>query len=79
VPASAPKLNLQLPRGGELSSQGSRGVFQLMPRPPETKSKLGEEMQNAAKADCRKAYSELGLLAAAPLAADAIKGKGCRW
>ena len=79
--ASAPRLNLDLarPRGGELSQQGSRGVLQLLPRPPEIRSKLAEDIEKAAKADCRTAYSGAGLLAVAPLAADALRGKGCKW
>ncbi|MBB4845345.1 hypothetical protein HNP55_003892 [Paucibacter oligotrophus] len=84
--ASAPQAPLQLnlslpprPRGGELSGRGSRGVLDLMPTPPERKSKLSQEMENAAKQDCRKAYAEGGLLAALPLAADALRDKGCRW
>lgn len=81
--AQAPlQLNLSLPprpRGGELSGRGSRGVLELLPTPPERKSKLSQEMENAAKQDCRKAYAEGGLLAAVPLAVDALRDKGCRW
>lgn len=86
TPASASPevkpLNLSLPRGGELSAQGSRGVLPLMPLPPERKSKLSESMEEAKRADCRKAYGEtLGLLAVVPLAVDAVRGgtKGCTW
>lgn len=81
LPASAPRLNLELarPRGGEISSFGAKGVLQLMPRPPETKSKLGADIQNAAKPDCRTAYSAMGVAAVAPLAVDAVRDKGCRW
>jgi len=78
--ASAPlNLNLPLARGGPLSSRGSSGVLQVMPRPPELKSKVDAAIDKAAKADCRKAYSEMGLLAAVPLALDAARDKGCRW
>ncbi|RQO62546.1 hypothetical protein DBR47_04805 [Paucibacter sp. KBW04] len=84
--ASAPQAPLQLnlslpprPRGGELSGRGSRGVLDLLPTPPERKSKLSQEMENAAKQDCRKAYGEAGLLAVVPLAVDALRDKGCRW
>lgn len=79
--ASAPRLNLELPRarGGETSSRGSMGVLSLLPRPPETKSKLTEGIEKAAKPDCKEAYAGLGLLAAVPLAADALRGKGCKW
>lgn len=79
--ASAPRLNLELarPRGGEISQQGSRGVLQVMPRPPELKSKLAEDIEKAARADCRTAHSGAGLLAVGPLVADAVRGKGCKW
>jgi len=80
-PASEPRLNLNLPRsfGGSISSPGSRGVLNLMPRPPETKSKLAEDIEKAARKDCRNAHSDKGLLAVVPLAADALKGSGCKW
>jgi len=82
VPASAPRLNLDLPRPrpGELSSQSGRGVLSLLPRVPETKSKLATEIEKAGKADCRTAYSGLGPLAVLPLAVDALKKDGgCKW
>jgi len=82
APASAPRLNLDLPRqrGGELSRQGSRGVLPLLPRPPERKDKLAEDIEKSAKPDCRTAYGGLGLLAVVPLAVDAVKQDGgCRW
>jgi hypothetical protein len=82
TPAKPPPLNLTLPRprGGELSSRGSSGVLQLLPAPPERKSKLSEDLEKAAKEDCRKAYGEAGLLAVVPLVLDAAKSnKGCRW
>lgn len=79
--ATPPRLNLNLPRGGELSSRGSSGVLQLLPAPPERKSKLSEDLEKAAKEDCRKAYGEkVGLLAVVPLVLDAARSnKGCRW
>ena len=78
-PASAPRLNLDLvrPRGGEISRQGSRGVLSLLPHPPE--SKLANDIEKAAKPDCRTAYSGMCLLAAVPLALDAVRKEGCRW
>ncbi|MDO8376416.1 MAG: hypothetical protein Q7S91_04410, partial [Aquabacterium sp.] len=81
LPASAPRLNLDLvrPRGGMISSQGSRGLLPMVPHPPEAKTKLAEDIQKAAKADCRKAYGAMGLLAVVPLAVDAVRDKGCRW
>ncbi len=82
APASAPRLNLNLPRsrGGELSRLGSAGVLAVMPRPPELKSKLAREIESAAPRDCRTAHAQLGLLAVVPLAVDALsKEGGCRW
>jgi hypothetical protein len=67
------------PRSGPTLSRGSLGLLPLLPAPPERKSKLTEGMEKAAKPDCRTAYSDKGLLAAAPLAAAAIGDKGCRW
>lgn len=80
-PASAPRLNLDLPRlrGGELSRAQTTGVLQLLPRPPELPDKLGKEIEKAARADCRTAYSGLGVLAVVPLAADAVRKDGCKW
>ena len=84
APASAPRLNLELarPRGGELSRQSSAGVLPLLSRPPELPDKLARDIDKAAKADCRKAYQGMGLLAVVPLAADALrsgKDSGCKW
>lgn len=82
TPASAPqpRLDLSLPRGGLVSSRGSRGMLELLPHPPERKNKIEKGVDAAAKADCRKAYGdELGLLAAVPLAIDALRDKGCKW
>jgi hypothetical protein len=80
APASAPRLNLDLvrPRGGEISSAGSRGVLNLLPHPPETK-KLADDISKSARPDCRTAYSGMGIIAAVPLAADALRKEGCRW
>ena len=84
APASAPRLNLELarPRGGEIARDGSRGVLQLMPHPPERKNKLAEDIANAAKKDCKQAYAGAGLLAVVPLLLDATKSastSGCKW
>ncbi len=82
VPPSAPKLNLDLarPRGGEITSnQGPRRLFQMMPAPPETKSKLSESIEKAGKTDCRQAYAGMGLAAVVPLVLDAARDKGCKW
>ena len=84
APASAPRLNLDLPRtrGGETARESSRGVLQLLPHPPERKSKLAEDIAKAAKKDCKDAYGGMGILAAIPLALDAVKSHsatGCKW
>jgi len=81
LPASAPRLNLELvrPRGGAISSMGSRGLLPLVPHPPEAKTKLAEDLEKAGKPDCRTAYGGLGLLAVVPLAVDAVRDKGCKW
>lgn len=77
-----PKLNLNLP---SLRSRGSSaggmspGVLPLLPPPPERKAKITEELDKAGRTDCRTAYSGMGLLAAVPLAVDAVKGSGCKW
>jgi len=78
--ASAPRapLNLSLPRG-DMSAKRSAGVIDLIPPPPERKSKLEQSVEEAANKDCRKAYGGAGLLAVVPLAVDAVRGKGCKW
>lgn len=78
-PASSGKLILELPRGGAMAAQGVRGAVQLVPPPPERKSKLGEALDKAAKTDCREAYQKNGLLAVVPLVVDAVRDKGCQW
>jgi hypothetical protein len=80
--SAPPRLNLELPRlrGGELSRGSVSGVLPLLPRPPELPGKLGREIERAAKPDCRTAYSGAGLLAAIPLAVDAVRKEGgCKW
>ncbi len=81
--ASAPKkLNLELnrPRGGELSRWGSMGALPVLPRLPERDEKLAREIEKAGRADCAKAYREAGLAAVVPLVADALKKEGgCKW
>jgi hypothetical protein len=83
TPPDAPRLNLNLPRdmrGGALPSRSSSGLLNMVPPPPERKSKLEESMDAAAKKDCRKAYGEqMGLLAVIPLALDAARKNGCKW
>lgn len=81
--ASAPKkLNLELnrPRGGELSRWGSMGALPVLPRLPERDEKLAREIEKAGRADCAKAYREAGIGAVLPLVADALKKDGgCKW
>lgn len=82
LPQAPARLNLSLPtrpRGGELSGRGSRGALDLLPTPPEQKSKLAQDLEKAGKQDCRQAYGGAGLLAVVPLALDAVRDKGCRW
>jgi hypothetical protein len=81
APPDLPRLNLDLPRprGGELSQRAAPGVLPLLPRPPEVKSKLERELEQAARPDCRTAHGGAGLLAVVPLVADTVRGQGCRW
>lgn len=79
--APAARLNLDLvrPRGGLIAAQGSRGLLSVLPHPPELKTRLEKEIELSGLADCRKAYSAMGLAAVVPLVADALRQKGCRW
>lgn len=79
--ASAPRapLNLSLPRSGDVAARRGPGLVDLLPQPPERKSKLERSIEDAANPDCRKAYANAGVLAALPLALDAARGKGCKW
>jgi len=81
APASAPRLNLELPRarGGQLSRHGSTGALPVLPRPPDLPDKLGQDIGKAARDDCRKAYEGMGVLAVLPLAVDALRKDGCKW
>jgi hypothetical protein len=69
-------------RAREITSESShsRGIVSLVPSPPtERKSKLGEDIEKAAKPDCRTAYAALGLLAIVPLVGSTIGNGGCNW
>jgi hypothetical protein len=79
--ASAPRapLNLSLPRSGDIAARRGPGLIEMLPQPPERKSKLEQSIEDAANKDCRKAYANAGILAAIPLAVDAARGKGCKW
>jgi hypothetical protein len=81
APASGAPLNLNLPRARapELPDRGSRGPLNLLPPPPERKSKLAEEIEKSAREDCRKAHADKGLLAVVPLVGDTVRDKGCKW
>jgi hypothetical protein len=72
-------LNLSLPRSGDIASRRGPGLVDLLPQPPERKSKLEQSIEDAAKKDCRNAYANTGILAVVPLAVDAVRGKGCKW
>lgn len=77
TPGRAP-LNLSLPRGDMTARRGT-GAIDLIPPPPERKSKLEQSIEESANKDCRKAYSGVGILAVVPLAIDSVRGKGCKW
>jgi hypothetical protein len=81
APASAPRLNLDLPMSqrGPVASSRSRALLELAPNPPELKTKLQKEMEKALREDCRKAYAENGLLALGGIALDALRAKGCKF
>jgi hypothetical protein len=83
TPGAAPSLNLDL-RTGRASSRpvtpGTRGALNLMPPPPERRSKLAEDIEKAGKPDCRRAHADKGLLGVVPLAQAALSRDGdCRW
>ncbi len=78
--ASAPRLDLSLPRtGGPLARQGVKGMLDVLPVPPDKKTKLEQEVEAAKRADCRRAYEQAGILAVVPLVLDTARGKGCTW
>ena len=57
----------------------SRGLLDVLPVPPERKSKVGESIDAAGRADCRDAHRDAGLVGGIAVAADTLRGKGCRW
>lgn len=81
APASAPRLNVDLPTSqrGPVASSRSRALLEIAPNPPELKTKLQKEMEKALREDCRKAYAENGLLALGGIALDALRAKGCKF
>jgi hypothetical protein len=68
-------------RAREIASgrTGTRGVFNPLPVPPETKTKEALAIEKAVRPDCREAYAGLGLLAVPALVANAISDTGCKW
>ncbi|AOJ11883.1 hypothetical protein WS71_21695 [Burkholderia mayonis] len=50
-----------------------------LPRKATAASTLAREMSKASRADCRNAYSGMGLLAIPALAIDAVRDDGCKW
>jgi hypothetical protein len=82
--ASAPlaPLNLALPRpGGSLAGPLRRGpgLLELLPAPPERKTKLQQGVEAARREDCMTAHGDKGLLAVVPLVVDTLRDKGCKW
>ena len=82
-PGGTPRLDLDAARrrAREITSEGSgkRGLVPVVPPPAERRNKLAEDIEKAAKPDCRNAYQGMGLLAAIPLIAGAITDSPCRW
>ena len=78
--ASAP-LQLVLPRGAarEIARDAPRSVLNLMPPPPERKSRLASDIEQSARKDCRDAYAGLGVLAPLGAALDAARDRACKW
>jgi hypothetical protein len=78
--ASAP-LQLVQPRGAarEIARDAPRSVLNLMPPPPERKSRLASDIEQSARKDCRDAYAGLGVLAPLGAALDAARDRACKW
>jgi len=80
APDSKKPLNLNLPSRGPMASRGDgSGILPVMPKPPDTKTAMEKAVKQGERADCRDAHAGDGLLAAVPLAADAVRDKGCKW
>jgi Meckel syndrome type 1 protein len=54
-------------------------VLNLMPPPPERKSRLASDIEQSARKDCRDAYAGLGVLAPLGAALDAARDRACKW
>ena len=63
----------------EGSGQRALLPFPKLPPREERKSKEAIAIENALKPDCRTAYSDLGLLAVAPLVLNAFGEGTCKW
>jgi hypothetical protein len=82
--ASAPRpaLNLELPRaaGAAAARPPPPGAALRLELPPQdARSRLSRDVEKSGRADCRTAHADKGLLAAAALAADALRRDGCKW
>ena len=66
----------RLPAGAD---RGRPGALNLLPPPPERKSRLAEGVEKAGREDCRRAHADKGLLGLVPLVADSVRDKGCKW
>uniref|UniRef100_UPI001301FCB8 hypothetical protein n=1 Tax=Pelomonas sp. KK5 TaxID=1855730 RepID=UPI001301FCB8 len=79
--ASAPRqpLDLRLPVNGPMSRQAGNSLLNLMPHPPDTQTKMAEDMKKTGRGDCRDQHADKGLLAVVPLVADTARDKGCKW
>ncbi|SMG00505.1 hypothetical protein [Burkholderia singularis] len=49
------------------------------PRNDTAASRLTHQISEAARADCRRAHAQMGLLAIPALALDALRDTGCKW
>ncbi|AOJ03538.1 hypothetical protein WS70_08965 [Burkholderia mayonis] len=68
-------------RGSADAAVGATGASSglALPRKATAASTLAREMSKASRADCRNAYSGMGLLAIPALAIDAVRDDGCKW
>nr|WP_232355202.1 hypothetical protein [Burkholderia oklahomensis] len=68
-------------RGSAAAAVGAAGTSSglALPRKETAASTLAREMSKASRADCRNAYSGMGLLAIPALAIDAVRDDGCKW
>ncbi|NOK46576.1 hypothetical protein GTH10_04140 [Burkholderia thailandensis] len=64
-----------------ISAMGATGASQgiASPRKETAASTLERNLSKASRADCRRAYAGMGLLASPALAVDAVTDAGCKW